>query len=217
MRPLAALGGAFGDILFGRLTLLAILNLILAGVLSGAAAIAAIHYVTPLIPHAHGTLGYAFDLARLVLGLGGFLLSLALSPAVSMFIGGLLFDPAASAVEKAIGAPSPRKIGLLEGLWSGLRMAIPSLIINVLLAPLYLIPGINAVVFLCINGYLMGRDFAATAAMRRMPYKDALKLRRGARFSVFTIGLVCAVLPFIAPLIAASAMTRLVNGLVAKA
>jgi hypothetical protein len=30
MRPLAAIGGAFGDILGGRLTLLAIVNLVLA-------------------------------------------------------------------------------------------------------------------------------------------------------------------------------------------
>jgi uncharacterized protein involved in cysteine biosynthesis len=75
--------------------------------------------------------------------------------------------------------------------------------------PLYVIPGINAIVFVCINGYLMGRDFATTAAMRRMPFKDALKLRRSARLSVFIVGVCCAIIPFIAPLVAASAMTRL--------
>ena len=47
-----------------------------------------------------------------------------------MFIGGLLFEPAASRVEKAIGASSPRKTGLLEGVLSGVRMAIPSLLLN---------------------------------------------------------------------------------------
>ena len=77
--------------------------------------------------------------------------------------------------------------------------------------PLYVIPGVNAIVFLCINGYLMGRDFAMSAAMRRMPFKEAKALRRGMRGSVFVVGVVCALLPFIAPLIAASAMTRLVN------
>jgi uncharacterized protein involved in cysteine biosynthesis len=217
MRPLAAIGAAFGDILFGRLTLLAILNLALAGAISGAAALAAVHYLTPLIPHGAGLLGFLYDLARLVMRLGAFVLGFVLSPAASMFIGGLLFDAAASRVEKAIGAPSPRKVGLLEGLWSGVRMAIPSLLVNLLVAPLYLIPGVNAAVFLCINGYLMGRDFATTAAMRRMPFKDALKLRRSARLSVFVVGVVCAVIPFIAPLVAASAMTRLVNSLVQRA
>jgi uncharacterized protein involved in cysteine biosynthesis len=213
MRPLAAIGAAFGDILFGRLTLLAIVNLVLAGVISGAAAIAAIHYLAPLIPHAAGLLGTFYDLARFVLGFGAFILGIALSPAASMFIGGLLFDHAAARVEKAIGAPSPRRVGLAEGVWNGVRMAVPSLLLNLLVLPLYIIPGINALVFVCINGYLMGRDFAMAAAMRRMPFKEALRLRRSARLSVFAIGVVCAFIPFIAPLVAASAMTRLVNSL----
>jgi uncharacterized protein involved in cysteine biosynthesis len=213
MRPLAAIGGAFGDILGGRLTLLAIVNLVLAGAISGAGAVAAIHYLVPLIPHTTGWVGFLFDAARFVASVGAFILGIAISPAASLFIGGLLFDAAASRVEKALGAPSPRKVGLLEGVWTGLRMAIPSLLLNLLVLPLYVIPGINALVFICINGYLMGRDFATTAAMRRMPFKEALKLRRSARLSVFVVGVACVVIPFLGALIGASAMTRLVNSL----
>jgi uncharacterized protein involved in cysteine biosynthesis len=213
MRPLAAIGGALGDILGGRLTFLAIVNLVLAGAISGAGAIAAIHYLVPLIPHATGWLGFVFDALRFVASVGAFILGIAISPAASLFIGGLLFDAAASRVEKALGAPSPRKVGLLEGVWSGLRMAIPSLLLNLLVLPLYAIPGVNAFVFVCINGYLMGRDFAMTAAMRRMPFKEALKLRRSARLSVFAVGIACVVIPFLGALIGASAMTRLVNSL----
>ncbi|MBS0384814.1 MAG: EI24 domain-containing protein [Proteobacteria bacterium] len=213
MRPLAAIGGAFGDILGGRLTLLAILNLVLAGAISGAGAVAAIHYLVPLIPHAAGWLGFLFDALRFIAGVGAWVLGIAISPAASMLIGGFLFDAAASRVEKAIGAPSPRKVGLAEGVWSGIRMATPTLLLNLLVLPLYVIPGINALVFVCINGYLMGRDFATTAAMRRMPFKDALKLRRSARFSVFVVGVACAVIPFLGPLVGASAMTRLVHSL----
>ena len=213
MRPLAAIGGAFGDILGGRLTLLAIVNLVLAGAISGAGAIAAIHYLVPLIPHATGWLGFLLDAIRFIASVGAFILGIAISPAASMLIGGFLFDAAASRVEKAIGAPSPRKVGLGEGIWSGVRMAIPTLLLNLLVLPLYVIPGVNAIVFVCINGYLMGRDFATTAAMRRMPFKDALKLRRSARFSVFVVGVACAIVPFLGALIGASAMTRLVNSL----
>src|SRR5690242_7163676 len=126
MRPLAAIGGAFGDILGGRLTLLAIVNLVLAGAISGAGAVAAIHYLVPLIPHATGWLGVLFDAARFIASVGAFILGIAISPAASMFIGGFLFDAAASRVEKAIGAPSPRKVGFAESLWSGVRMAIPT-------------------------------------------------------------------------------------------
>lgn len=210
-RPVAAIGSAIGDILGGRLTVLAIINLVLAGVISAGAAIAAIHYLVPLIPHATGWLGWIYGALRFVLSLGAFALGIVLSPVAAMFVGGLLFDAAASRVEKAIGAPSPRKGGCLEGLLNGIRMAIPSLLLNLLVLPLYAIPGINAVVFLCINGYLMGRDFAMTAAMRRLPFKDAKALRRSMRGSVFMVGVVCAIASFIGPLIAASAMTRMVN------
>lgn len=214
MRPLAAIAGAFGDILGGRLTLLAIVNLVLAGAISGAGAIAAIHYLVPLIPHGSGWFGFLFDALRFIARVGAFILGIAISPAAAMFIGGFLFDAAASRVERAIGAPSPRKVGLAEGVWSGIRMAIPTLLLNLLVLPLYVIPGINALVFVCINGYIMGRDFATTAAMRRMSFKDALKLRRSARLSVFIVGVFCAVIPFLGALIGASAMTRLVNSLV---
>src|SRR5690349_3382913 len=103
MRPLAAIGGAFGDILGGRLTLLAIVNLVLAGVISGAGAVAAIHYLVPLIPHATGWIGGLLDALRVASNLIAIILGIAISPAASMFIGGFLFDAAASRVENAIG------------------------------------------------------------------------------------------------------------------
>lgn len=208
-----AIAGALKDIVSGRLTLLALFNLVLAGAISAGAVVAAIHYVTPLIPHATGLLGFGYDTARLLLGAGSIALGIAFSPAISMFVGGLLFDHAAARVEKAIGAPAARKVSLLEGLFTGLRMAIPSLLLNLLVAPLYLIPGINAAVFYVLNGYLMGRDYAMIAALRRMPFRDALKLRRSARISVFLVGVACAFIPFLGPLIGASGMTRLVNTL----
>ncbi|HVY86274.1 MAG TPA: EI24 domain-containing protein [Caulobacterales bacterium] len=215
-KAIAAIFGALGDILGGRLTLLALINLVLAGAISGAGALAAIHYIQPLIPHAQGWLGFLFDLARFVFGAGAIVLAAALSPAASMFVGGLLFDTAARTVEKAIGAPTPGKMSLLESVWSGVRIAIPSLLLNLIVLPLYLIPGINALVFYALNGYLMGRDYAMTAAMRRLPFRDALRLRRRNRFAVFLVGVVCALVPFIGPLIGASGMTRLVHALSAS-
>jgi CysZ protein len=208
-----AIGAALKDVLFGRLTILALINLVLAGAVSGGAVFAAIHYLTPLVPHATGWLGFLFGAVRFLLGAGSIALGVALSPAASMFVGGLLFDVAAQRVEKAIGAPPVRKVSLLDGFFTGLRMAIPSLLLNLLVSPLYVIPGINAAVFYALNGYLMGRDYAMIAALRRMPFKDALKLRRSARTSVFLVGVACALIPFIGPLIGASGMTRLVHAL----
>lgn len=216
-RAVTAIAAALKDVVFGRLTLLALVNLVLAGAITSSAVFAAIHYIQPLIPHATGWLGWVFGTARFLLGAGSVVLGIALSPAASMFIGGLLFDFAAERVEKTIGAPPARKPSLLEGFITGIRIAIPSLLLNLLFAPIYVIPGVNAFVFYSINGYLMGRDYAMLAALRRLPFKEALRLRRGARFSVFLIGVACAVIPFVGPLIGASAMTRLVHGLAPRA
>lgn len=215
-RAISAIAAAIKDVAFGRLTFLALINLVLAGALTGGAAVAAIRYLIPLIPHATGWLGVVFGAAHFVLSAGAVMLAIVLSPAVSMFVGGLLFDFAAERVEKAIAAPPARKPSLLEGFITGVRIAIPSLLLNLLFAPLYLIPGVNAVVFYSINGYLMGRDYAMLAGLRRLPFKEALRLRRSARFSVFVVGVACAVIPFVGPLIGASAMTRLVSVLCAR-
>lgn len=215
-RALRAIAAAIKDIVFGRLTVLALINLVLAGAIAGSAIVAAIRYLVPLIPEAEGWLGFIFDTAQFLLGAGAFVLAIALSPAASMLVGGLLFDFAAERVEKAIGAPEGHSPNILQGLWNGVRISIPALLLNLIAAPLYLIPGVNAVVFYGLNGYLMGREYSMLAGTRRMPWRDALRLRRSARFSVFLVGLACSIVPFVGPLVAASAMTRLVHSLAAR-
>jgi uncharacterized protein involved in cysteine biosynthesis len=203
---------ALRDVIFGRLTLLALINLVLAGAITGGAAVSLMRYLIPLIPEGQGWLGVAFDASEVALSVGAAVLAIALSPAVSMVIGGTLFDFAAERVEKAIGAPVARKISILEGLGNGLRIALPALLLNLLVSPLYLVPGLNVIVFYALNGYLMGREYSTLAAARRMPFDEAKRLRKRARLSVFLTGLACSVIPFVAPLVAASAMTRLVDG-----
>jgi uncharacterized protein involved in cysteine biosynthesis len=215
-KALSAIAGALKDVVFGRLTLLALINLVLAGVIAGSAVVGAIRYIAPLIHEGEGWIGFLLDTAQFLVGAGATVLAIALSPAASMFVGGLLFDFAAERVEKAIGAPATRKTSLLGGVANGVRIAIPALFLNLLAAPLYLIPGVNAVVFYTLNGYLMGREYSMLAGTRRMPWRDALRLRRSARFSVFLTGLACSIVPFIAPLIAASAMTRLMHTLASR-
>jgi uncharacterized protein involved in cysteine biosynthesis len=211
-RALSAIAHAIKDVAFGRLTLLALVNLVLAGAIAGGAIVAAIRYLVPLIPEAEGWLGWLFDTIQFLLGAGSVVLAVALSPAASMVIGGMLFDFAAERVEKAIGAPQARPPSLLVGLGNGLRIALPSLLLNLLALPFYLIPIVNAVVFYSLNGYLMGREYSTLAGTRRgLSFREALKLRRSMRLSVFLIGLACSIVPFVGPLVAASAMTRLVH------
>jgi uncharacterized protein involved in cysteine biosynthesis len=128
-----------------------------------------------------------------------------------MVIGGILFDIAAARVEKAIGAPPARAVSIGEGLGNGVRIALPALALNLLALPLLFIPVVNAIVFYTLNGFLMGREYSTVAGARRLTRAEADALRRRNGLPIFLIGLACSVVPFVAPLVAASAMTRFVT------
>lgn len=94
-RTLAAILGGLKDVAFGRLTLLALLNLAVALALTLGAAAAVIRYVVPLIPEGSGWLSYLSTAGEVAASLVLIVLALVLSPAASMIVGGLLFDLAA--------------------------------------------------------------------------------------------------------------------------
>jgi uncharacterized protein involved in cysteine biosynthesis len=213
MRAVTAILGGLKDVIFGRLTLFAIANLIVAGTITVFAARAALGYVLPLIPDLEGWLGYASMAGSFVAGVVVVVLALALSPAISMIVGGVIFDLAAERVEKKIGAPKARVVPIQEGIRNGARIALPALALNLIVIPLYFIPVINALVFYGLNGFLMGREYATITAARHMSYTDAVALRRRHGLDVFFVGLACSLVPFLAPLVGASAMTRLVQSL----
>lgn len=209
----AAILGGLKDVVWGRLTWLALINLIVAATLTVLAARAGLHFLAPLIPDASGWLGYLSMAGAMAASVAIIVVAIALSPAVSMVVGGLLFDIAADRVERAIGAPRARGVALPEAALNGLRIALPALALNLLAIPFYFVPGLNAVVFYGLNGFLMGREYATLAAARHMPYADAVRLRKRHGAAVFCVGLACAFIPFLAPLVGASAMARLVHAL----
>lgn len=213
VRAMAAILGGLKDVIFGRLTLFALANLIVAGTITFFAANAALDHVLPLIPDWEGWLGYASMAGSFVAGVVVVVLALALSPALSMVVGGVLFDIAAERVEKKIGAPKARQVPIHEGLANGARIALPALALNLIVIPLYFIPVINALVFYGLNGFLMGREYATITAARHMSYADAVSLRKRHGAAVFFVGLACSLVPFLAPLVGASAMTRLIQSL----
>jgi len=210
---MAAILGGLKDVIFGRLTLFALANLIVALTITVFAARAGLTYLVPLIPDGGGWLGYLSMAGSMVASIVVVVLAVALSPAVSMVVGGMLFDFAAERVEKKIGAPKGRIVPIQEGLLNGLRIALPALLLNLLVIPLYFIPVINAITFYTLNGFLMGREYATITAARHMSFRDAVALRKRHGLSVFMVGLACSLVPFVAPLVGASAMTRLVHSL----
>jgi len=211
MRAMTAILGGLKDVIFGRLTWLAIINLVIAVTLTILAATALIRYVVPLIPDGAGWFGNVTTFGEFVASVAVVVLAIALSPAISMVVGGVLFDFAAERVEKKIGAPKARNVPLAEGVLNGARIALPALLLNLVAIPLYFIPGVNALTFYALNGYLMGREYATITAARHMSYREAVALRKRNGLSVFFVGLACSVIPFFAPLVGASAMTRLVQ------
>jgi CysZ protein len=210
---MTAILGGLKDVIFGGLTWLALVNLVVAATITVFAARAGLTYLVPLIPEGGGWLGYLSTAGEFVASVAVIVLAVALSPAISMVVGGVLFDFAAERVEKKIGAPKARAVPIQEGVWNGVRIALPALALNIVAIPLYFIPVLNAVTFYGLNGFLMGREYATITAARHMSYKDAVALRRRHGLSVFLVGLACSVIPFVAPLVGASAMTRLVNAL----
>jgi uncharacterized protein involved in cysteine biosynthesis len=212
-KVVAAIAGGVKDVIFGRLTWLALLNFLIALTLTSATAWALITHVVPLIPDGGGWLRYLSTAGEFAASVAVAVLAIALSPAISMIVGGLFFDVAAERVEKKIGAPQARAVPVLENLWNNLRIALPALVLNLAAIPLYFIPVVNAIVFWSLNGFLMGREYATLAAARHMSYADAVRFRKRNGAAVFFVGLACSVIPFFAPLVGASAMTRLVQSL----
>lgn len=213
MRPatLAAIAGGIRDTFGGKLGGFAALCFVVSVAATVAAAWAAFRFLLPLLPEGEGWMRYLWNVAEWLSGAGVVILAIVLAPTISMIVGSMLFDIAAARVEKDVGLPPGRMVSVGEGLANGLRIAWLPLVLNVATLPLLFIPVVNIVWFVTLNGYLMGREYFSLAAVRRMPFDEARRLRTRHRASIFFVGLACSFIPFVAPLVGASAMTRLVQ------
>ena len=212
-KPFAAISGGLKDVFGGRLGGWAVLCFVVALAATVGAAWAAFKYLVPLVPEGEGWLRYLWNAAEVLSGVGIVVFSIVLAPTISMIVGSVLFDVAAARVEKDVGLPEGRLVSPLEGLANGLRIGWLPLVLNVISLPLLFVPIVNIVWFLSLNGYLMGREYFSLAAVRRMPWAEARRLRARNGLSVFLVGLICSLIPFVAPLVGASALTRLVKSI----
>jgi CysZ protein len=126
---------------------------------------------------------------------GVLVLSWLLFPAIVTMIMGLFLEPVAAAVEELHypdrGPPRPLSIG--EAAWAGVRLMLFSLVLNVLALPLYLLlPGLNILVFLGMNGYLFGRQYFELIALRRLNPDTANQVRHRFAGRVFSGGVIIA-------------------------
>lgn len=163
------------------------------------------------------------------LGLTAILAWYFLFPAISTTIMSLFLEHIAGAVEEEwyparIGR---RPVPLMEALWNGLQFALIVIVLNLIALIPYLIllvlGGIGApLLFLALNGYLLGREYFEMVALRHMDRRDMVRMRRTSRGPVFIGGLMMAglflvpVVNLFAPLVGASVLTHIFHSLVDK-
>jgi len=148
------------------------------------------------------------------------LLAWLLFPAAIALGLGLFADEVVEAIERRHypGLPPAPGLGVTDSVLGGLRLGATALLLNLLALPLYLVPGANLVVFLALNGYLLGREYFEAVATRRLSRAQASAERRRARGRVWMAGAVIAALSAVpvvnlmAPVIGVAFMTHLFLG-----
>lgn len=158
---------------------------------------------------------------------GGILTALGLAfffPLVMTTLQSLFLDEAAArvAARDYPADPPGREVGFAEGLASGLRFLGLAIILNILALPLQVVglflPIINILLFLVLNGYLIGREYFEQVAMRYASAPEAAARRRANRGLAFAAGvvgtglMVVPIVNLIAPLVTVAAMVHLERG-----
>jgi CysZ protein len=139
-----------------------------------------------------------------------------LFPSIVVAVSGIFLDRVVDATEDRLypGLPPPRQIPLTEALLSSVRLLAFGIALNLLALPLYFLPLLNLPIWLALNGYLVGREYAELVATRRLVPALATRLRRDHRLAFWLSGGVIAamlaipILNLFAPVIGAAFMTQ---------
>lgn len=154
---------------------------------------------------------------KILAGAGSFVVLAFLVGPVTALCAGLFVDDIAEIVERTRypelppGTAPPLGASILQAV----RFSGIVLLANLFALVLLLVPVVNLVAFLGVNGYLLGREYFETVARRSMSDAEAGALRRRHAGRVFLAGLVIAVfvavpiLNLAAPLFATAFMVHL--------
>jgi CysZ protein len=110
--------------------------------------------------------------------------------------------------------PPPQAVPWSTSLAAGLKLLLASLALNLLALPAYFVPLLNIPVWLGLNGYLVGREYAELVAARRVPPGMVGQVRSDNRLAYWLAGAVIAfmlavpLLNLVAPIVGAAFMTR---------
>lgn len=145
-------------------------------------------------------------------------------PVTAIFIP-LFLDEVGQAVEEK-HFPSrigPRRQGVIEGIRLGIKGLFVLLAVNLLALPLvFLLPGLGLLIFLVVNGFLLGREFFEAAAVRHYAPVQISQLRRRHAARVFLAGMAVAALlaipivNILVPLFGTAFMVHVLQGIMAR-
>lgn len=113
--------------------------------------------------------------------------------------------------------PSAPGMSLGAQMGTSARFLLVALPLNLLALPLYLIPGANLMIYLALNGYLLGREYFELVAGQRLPAREVTRQRRGQRGRLWLAGaaialmLMIPVFNLVAPVVAIAFMVHLVT------
>ncbi len=135
-------------------------------------------------------------------GIGAVLLAGALFPLLLPLVIGLFTDQIAEAIEKQEypHLPLPQPAPFLENIRYEMGFAIKAMLLNIFCLPVYLVPGINAVWFYLLNGYLVGKQLLMMVGARYASRANVAQMLLKNRLSVLIGGILvilCATVPFL--------------------
>jgi uncharacterized protein involved in cysteine biosynthesis len=140
-----------------------------------------------------------------------------MGPVAAVFVGGLLDVVIASVERRRYPGAGPGKAApLAEQIGAGAKLLVAVVAGNLLVLGLSLLmPPAAPFLLVAMNGWLLGREYVETVALRRMHAAEAKAFRRAHRWRVFGVGAAMALLLAVpvanlfAPLLGAAAATHL--------
>jgi CysZ protein len=128
--------------------------------------------------------------------LGTLVVAWFLFPAIVVAVSSSFLERVVDATEDRYhpGLPPPRLIPIGEAVPAALRLLGLSLLLNLLALPLYFVPLLNLPVWLALNGYLVGREYAELVGLRRLDPARVGVVRRNYRLMFWTSGALIAFL-----------------------
>lgn len=176
-----------------------------------------------------GTNLFTFWLLEMIIdmlgGIATVVVTWLLFPAVASFFVSLFLEEIVDAVDNRYYPDDlpARHVALTTTIVVSLRFTGITLALNILALPFYFLtfwfPPLAMVIFYCLNGYLLSREYYELVALRRLDPTDAGSIRRANKQRLFLAGVVITLLftiPIVnlfAPVIGVAAMAHIFRSL----